>query len=64
MTTNVYASTKVTGIGIGHEWQPCTWMAIPIRHGALDSTPATLRYRFMRNDARFDSIANCMTESW
>jgi len=29
MTTNVYASTKVTGIGIGHEWQPCTVKDLP-----------------------------------
>ena len=58
-----------TGIGIGHEWQPCSvkemvkWTAIPIKHGAWEGRPGTLKYRWAQNDARCDSdIMNCMTE--
>jgi hypothetical protein len=60
---------KASGIGIGHEWLPCTvkdivkWTGIPIRHGALEGTPATLKYRWAEHDARHDSeISKCMTE--
>lgn len=70
MLTNLYASSMSTGIGIGHEWQPCSvkeivkWTAIPIRHGALEGSPGTLKYRWAENDARLDSdIVNCMTEA-
>jgi hypothetical protein len=69
MLTNLYASSKASGIGIGHEWLPCSvkdmvkWTGIPIRHGALEGTPATLKYRWAEHDARHDSeISNCMTE--
>jgi len=69
MLTNLYASSMCTGIGIGHEWQPCSmkemvkWTAIPIKHGALEGRPGTLKYRCARNDARCDSaIMDCMTE--
>ena len=70
MLTNLYASSKSTGIGIGHDWLPCSvkdmvkWTAIPIRHGALEGSPGALKFRWAEKDARNDSaIMNCMTES-
>jgi hypothetical protein len=69
MLTNLYASSMSTGIGIGHEWQPCSvkemvkWTAIPIRHGAMEGGPGSLKYRWAQNDPRCDSdITDCMTE--
>jgi hypothetical protein len=69
MLTNLYASSMSTGIGIGHEWQPCSvkemvkWTAIPIRHGAMEGGPGSLKYRWAQKDARCDSdIMDCITE--
>jgi hypothetical protein len=62
MLTNLYASSKGGGIGIGNDWKPCSvkelvkWTAVPIRHGALEGSPGMLRYRWNRGDARFDPV--------
>lgn len=68
--TNMYASSKGVGIGIGHEWKPCTikdmvrWSAVPIRHGALEGSPGTLKYRWVKKDDRFrDEFNNSITYS-
>ena len=62
MLTNLYASSKGGGIGIGNDWKPCSvkelvrWTAVPIRHGALEGSPGMLRYRWNQGDARFDPV--------
>ena len=58
--TNIYACMKGGGIGLGHLWTPVSvmdmvhWMAVPIRHGALEGNPGTLLLRWKIGDARAD----------
>lgn len=67
--TNMYAFSKGAGTGYGHEFNPVSiaelvhWTAIPIRNGALDGRPSTLKHRWKEtNGARYDPVlAKSMT---
>jgi len=67
--TNMYAFSKGAGTGYGHDFTPVSiselvqWTAIPIRNGALDGRPSTLKHRWKNtNGARYDPVlAKSMT---
>jgi len=68
--THIYAAEKGAGMGFGHNWVPPSvtemirWVAIPIRHGALDGKPGSLSSRWKQSDPRYDDIiAKAMTYS-